>query len=441
MNKEIIIKTEHISKAYRLYNKNVDRLKEALDPTKKVRHRLHYALQDISFEVHKGETVGIIGTNGSGKSTLLKILTGVLTPTSGTAMVNGKISALLELGAGFNPDYTGMQNIYLNGTMMNYTEEEMKEKIPAIIQFAEIGEFIDQPVRTYSSGMFARLAFAVAINVEPDILIVDEALSVGDAFFQNKCYRKFEEMRSRDITILFVSHDVSTVKQLCSRTLWIEQGEQRMFGDSLSVCNAYFNEITARQNAVNETYRPIEHKEHRALKETQDEIFCPAIEVRSDAILSDSAEILSVYVTDENGDVTRKMQCGSRYTATVLVKSKVDEEQAIVGVLFEDCKGLFVLSDNTYAHGGDNQNFKLEKNKIVKVEFSFALPQVRGGTYLVTCAVSSGTQENHIVLTWLHGAITVEIERKGYDLALVSADFEMKLSKVKKVTVLSGEYS
>ena len=193
MSNELMIEIQDLTKVYKMYDKPIDRLKESLSITHKQYSKDFYALNNVSFEVQKGECIGIIGTNGSGKSTLLKIITGVLNPTLGRVSVNGKISALLELGAGFNPEYTGLENIYLNGTMMGYTREEVEKKIDDILQFADIGDFVYQPVKTYSSGMFVRLAFAVAINVNPDILIVDEALSVGDYKFQSKCYRKFEE--------------------------------------------------------------------------------------------------------------------------------------------------------------------------------------------------------------------------------------------------------
>ena len=221
---EKVIEIKDITKTYKLYNKPSDRLRENFSLTHKSYHRDHNALQGINLDVYKGECVGIIGTNGSGKSTLLKIVTGVVSPTSGTLKINGKISALLELGAGFNQEYTGIENIYLNGTMVGFTKEEMDEKLQSIVDFAEIGDFINQPVKTYSSGMFARLAFAVAINVEPDILIVDEALSVGDIFFQSKCYQKFLDFKEAGKTILFVSHDLSSIIKYCDRSLLIHQG-------------------------------------------------------------------------------------------------------------------------------------------------------------------------------------------------------------------------
>ena len=246
---DIAIKIEHLVKSYKVYDNVNDRIKESLSIKKKSYHRDFYALNDVSFEVKRGETVGIIGTNGAGKSTLLKIITGVLKATSGTVQVNGKVSALLELGAGFNQEYTGMENIYLNGMMMGYTREEMSKKVDGIVEFADIGDFIHQPVKTYSSGMFARLAFAVAINVEPDILIVDEALSVGDIFFQNKCFKKFDDLREKGVTILFVSHDVASVRQMCSRVLWLDRGQEKIFDSAETVCDMYMDE---KRMAMNE---------------------------------------------------------------------------------------------------------------------------------------------------------------------------------------------
>ena len=219
------IEVRDVTKVYRLYNKPVDRLLEALGPKSKSRHRDFYALKGVSFNVEKGTTVGVIGTNGSGKSTILKIITGVLTPTTGSVEVKGTVSALLELGAGFNMEYTGMENIYMNGTMMGYSRQEMEEKIPEILNFADIGDFVNQPVKSYSSGMFVRLAFALAINVEPDILIVDEALSVGDVFFQAKCYHKMEEIRKKGTTIVMVTHDMSSIIKYCDKVVLLNRGD------------------------------------------------------------------------------------------------------------------------------------------------------------------------------------------------------------------------
>jgi len=232
MENETAIKVQDLTKIYHLYDKPQDRLKEALHPFKKRYHHDFYAMHGVSFEIKKGETVGIVGKNGAGKSTLLKMITGVLTPSSGELYVNGRIASLLELGAGFNPEMTGLENIYLNGTLMGYSHEEMDEKIDDIIAFADIGEFIHQPVKMYSSGMFARLAFSVSINVDPDILIVDEALSVGDLAFQMKCFKKFQDFQAQGRTILFVTHALDTVIRYCTRGLVIDGGKKVFDGSS-----------------------------------------------------------------------------------------------------------------------------------------------------------------------------------------------------------------
>mgnify|MGYP000647523049 CR=1 FL=1 len=238
---DIAIKVDNISKMYKLYDNSMDRLKEALGVGKKKRklYKEHYALQNVSFDVCKGETVGIIGTNGAGKSTILKIITGVLNQTEGKLEINGRISALLELGAGFNMDYTGIENVYLNGTMIGFSKSEIDEKLHQILDFADIGEFIYQPVKTYSSGMFVRLAFAVAINIDPEILIVDEALSVGDVFFQAKCYKKFEEFKKMGKTILFVSHDLSSISRYCDRVILLNKGKKLAEGKPNTMIDMY----------------------------------------------------------------------------------------------------------------------------------------------------------------------------------------------------------
>ncbi len=248
MDNEMAIKIDNISKLYKLYDKPIDRLKETLNPLRKKYHKDFYALKDVSFEVKKGETLGIIGKNGSGKSTLLKVLTGILTPNTGSIYVNGKISALLELGAGFNMEYTGIENVYLNGMLMGYSRDDISAKMGEILDFADIGDFINQPVKTYSSGMFVRLAFAVAINVDPDILIVDEALSVGDMRFQKKCMEKINEIKENGKTIIFCSHDMHAINELCDKTVWIKEGFLAEIGDSNKVISSYVSWMTQAQN-------------------------------------------------------------------------------------------------------------------------------------------------------------------------------------------------
>lgn len=235
----IMIDVKDLVKKYNIYEKPIDRLKETLSFTHKCYHRDFVALNGLTFQVEKGDAIGILGKNGCGKSTLLKMITGVLTPTSGKITINGKIAAILELGAGFNMEYSGLENIYLNGTMMGYTREEMERKIQGIVEFADIGDFINQPVKTYSSGMFARLAFAVAINVDPDILIVDEALAVGDTRFQIKCIDKMKDLKEKGTTILFVSHATEQVKRFCNKAMWLKDGKIKSIGESSEITDLY----------------------------------------------------------------------------------------------------------------------------------------------------------------------------------------------------------
>lgn len=256
MSEDWAIKIEHLSKVYKIFDKPTDRVKEALNPFRKRYSRDFYALNDVSLTIKKGETVGIIGKNGAGKSTILKIITGVLTPTSGSVQVNGRIASLLELGAGFNPEMTGIENIYMNGTIMGYSKEEMDDRLQDIIDFADIGEFIHQPVKMYSSGMFARLAFAVNAFVEPDILIVDEALSVGDMKFQVKCMDKMAELMKGGCTVIFVSHDINAIRRLCYRAFFFNQGQLLADGEVNTVADMYLEFLEQPDKKIDVSPRP-----------------------------------------------------------------------------------------------------------------------------------------------------------------------------------------
>ena len=289
-----IVEVSNLTKAYKLYSKKSDRLREALDFSGKQYHTPFYALNDVSFAIEKGETIGILGTNGSGKSTLLKILSGVVAPTSGSVMVNGKISALLELGAGFNPEYTGLENIALHGTMMGYSSEEMEKKAEEIIRFADIGEYITQPVKTYSSGMFARLAFAAAINVEPEVLIVDEVLSVGDLRFQIKCMNQMKKMMENGTTILYVSHDISSVRRFCRRSLWLNKGQLMAAGETNEVADQYEDYLRCLDaNLVSVSIPSTSPAEEE--------------EIPFEAKSGDIANIVNFKVTDQHGNVVHEI--------------------------------------------------------------------------------------------------------------------------------------
>lgn len=410
MEEKLSIKVENVSKVYNLYDNSRQRLKEILSVSNQSHHREFYALKDINFEVEKGETFGIIGTNGSGKSTLLKLITGVATQTAGRITVNGKISALLELGAGFNRNYTGIENIFLNGTMMGYSHEEMESRVDDIIGFADIGEFIYQPVKNYSSGMFARLAFAVAINIEPEILIVDEALSVGDVFFQNKCYKKFEEMREKNITVIFVSHDIGTVKQLCSRVLWIEKGVQQMVGDSTEVCNEYSNCILAKRAQEYQSTQANEQSTGTCFIEnmTFDLDSLPEISYTNESILNDDVKIISCYLTDQKGERVSSCLAGEKYKLSIFFSTKIEINNCVVGFVIETVKGLWVVNCNSL-NTGMKKGIKINAETINQAVFEFEMPMIVNGDYVIGVAVSEGNLMDFKVLTWLYNVLYLQI--------------------------------
>ena len=333
---DLAIQVKHLDKMYKLYNKPSDRLRETLGL--KVPVKEHYALRDVSFDVKRGETVGIIGTNGSGKSTILKIITGVLNPTAGEVTVDGRISALLELGAGFNPEYSGVENVYLNGTMMGFTKEEIDGRLQDILDFADIGDFVYQPVKSYSSGMFVRLAFAVAINIDPEILIVDEALSVGDVFFQAKCYRKFEDFKAMGKTILFVSHDLSSIARYCDRVILLNKGVKLNEGTPKKMVDMY------KQLLVGQDPEKAEKE-----KKKQKESWSRQFQVNPNMLEYGSrlAEIVDFAVLDEKGLCTNTIEKGSGFQIKMKVAFRENIQDPILAYTFKDIKGTEITGTNT----------------------------------------------------------------------------------------------
>lgn len=428
LNDNISISVEGVSKIYNLYDSSRERLKELFSIKSKKYHNEYHALNNINFEVKRGETFGVIGTNGAGKSTLLKLITGVATPTSGEIKVNGKISALLELGAGFNKNYTGLENIFLNGTMMGYTREEMEERISSIIEFADIGNFIYQPVKTYSSGMFARLAFAVAINIEPEILIIDEALSVGDVFFQNKCYKKFEELRSKNVTIIFVSHDIGTVKQLCSRVLWIEHGVQQMVGDSTEVCNKYANSILDKRAKEYDKNYTAYNSEENGVQEVKklDLDNYPEISYTNESILNEDVKILSSFITDNCGERVSACKAGETYTLSIVFSSKRKIDECIAGFVIETVKGLWIINCNNLISGMKN-NFIIKEQSINRVDFIFKMPALVNGDYVIGIAISEGSLLDFKVLTWLYNVLYLQIINVGSNDGILQLDSKTEI--------------
>ena len=365
MAEDIAISVNDVSKMYKLYDNPMDRLKESLGLSRKKKYKEHYALNHVSFQVKKGETVGIIGTNGSGKSTILKIITGVLNPTGGKVEVNGRISALLELGAGFNMEYTGVENVYLQGTMIGFSEEEIDARLQDILDFADIGDFVNQPVKTYSSGMFVRLAFAVAINIDPEILIVDEALSVGDVFFQAKCYRKFEEFKEMGKTILFVSHDLSSIGKYCDRVVLLNKGEKLAEGGAKEMVNLYRRVLVNQYEDADQS----ENKEGSTAENGQSgnnasgenghdgqgsqKLMKDSLNLNPQVLEYGSklGEIVDFAIRDDTGMITNVIEKGKEFSVQMKVNFQADVSDPIFAFTLKDLKGTEITGTNTmYEH-------------------------------------------------------------------------------------------
>ena len=386
---EVAIRVDDVSKLYKLYDKPSDRLKESLGLTRKKLYKEHYALHNVSFDVKRGETVGIIGTNGSGKSTILKIITGVLNPSGGHVEIDGRISALLELGAGFNMEYTGIENIYLNGTMIGFSREEIDAKMQDILDFADIGDFVHQPVKTYSSGMFVRLAFAVAINIDPEILIVDEALSVGDVFFQAKCYKKFEDFKKMGKTILFVSHDLGSISKYCDRVVLLNRGKKLAEGTPKEMVSMYkrimVNQDKAEEIAAHQMdMSSLEEDDEKEIKEAA----CEGqwknhynLNPDVDEYGNGAAEIEDFAIIDENGNYTNAIVKGTRFRLKSKVKFKQDVHDPIFTYTFKNIQGVAITGTNTMYEKKDVPLAKEGETYVATFEQDMFL---QGGEYLLS---------------------------------------------------------
>lgn len=366
---DIAIKIEHLTKVYKIFDKPTDRVKEALNPFGKRYSKDFYALNDLNIEIKKGETVGIIGKNGAGKSTLLKIITGVLTPTSGNIHVNGRIASLLELGAGFNPEMTGIENIYMNGSIMGYSKEDMDARLQNIVDFADIGEFINQPVKMYSSGMFARLAFAVNAFVEPDILIVDEALSVGDMKFQVKCMDKMKILMDGGCTVLFVSHDINAIRRLCTRAVWFNSGTLMLDGDVNFVADRFLESMDCTEKKENNN----EVKEHHKIYAGNNDI----------------GNIIEFKVMNKNGKEQDVFQYDEPVIINVKYEVKDDNlENVVLGIALHTINDKYICGLNTLL---DNEKIPWKKGiNIFGIEYPMGL-RVLGGKYCFDVALEDKT--------------------------------------------------
>ncbi len=386
------ITVKDLKKVYKLYDKPSDRFKEAFGLTRK-KAKEHYALNGVSLEIFQGETVGIIGTNGSGKSTILKIITGVLSPTSGEVNVNGRISALLELGAGFNMEYNGIENVYLNGTMMGFSQKEIDAKLPEILKFADIGDYVYQPVKTYSSGMFVRLAFAVAINIEPEILIVDEALSVGDVFFQAKCYHKFEEFKKMGKTIVFVSHDLSSISKYCDRVYLLNQGNLLGEGSPKEMIDA-FKRVLVGQYEIHD-------------KEDMD-IHIPENVLNPELLEygTKQAEMTEFYITDDKGVKTTAVIKGTEFTIHVKVAFRDRIVAPIFAFSFKNIKGTEITGTNSMIEKAFLE--PVEAGTVKEVTFKQNM-SLQGGEYLLSLGVTGYEGSEFQVYHRLYDVLNVTV--------------------------------
>ena len=417
------IEVRDVVKIYKLYDKPRDRMKEAFGFGKKQVHKLHYALNGVNMNIYKGETVGIIGTNGSGKSTILKIITGVLTPTSGEVRVDGRISALLELGAGFNQEYNGIENVYLNGTMMGFSEREIDEKLPDILEFADIGDYVYQPVKTYSSGMFVRLAFAVAINIEPEILIVDEALSVGDVFFQAKCYHKFEEFKKMGKTIVFVSHDLSSISKYCDRVFLLNKGTLLGEGSPKEMIDAYKRVLVGQYEVLDkqenndllqdpelrkatELYRR-EGKAGDAEATAQEKDF--NTQGKNPSTLeygTKQAKITEYYVTDDRGIKTTAVIKGGEFTLHMRVKFAEHIPAPIFAFSLKNAIGTEKTGTNSMIEKAFLESG--EPGQIKDVTFTQRM-NLQGGEYLISMGVTGYNGDTFEVYHRLYDALNITV--------------------------------
>ncbi len=413
-----VIQLNGISKVYKLFDKPLDRIKEAFHPFSRKYHREFYALRDVSFSVKKGEILGIVGKNGCGKSTVLQIITGVLTPTSGSVDVQGKVSALLELGAGFNPELSGIENIYFKSSIMGLSKQEIDDKLDSILEFANIGDFVRQPVKTYSSGMFVRLAFAVAINVDPDILIVDEALSVGDFRFRQKCLRKFDSFLEQNKTILFVTHDHGSVIKFCTRAIWLKDGKVWGNGDPGEVCKNYISFMSYGDDSLEYSLAdtPVTLPEEKNISLKKMGI---ARVVRNETLPWQSvegcasfgamgAEIKRVaFFSPKKKKKIEVFEGGERVVFSVEFAVKQDIGTPIVGFHLINAKGMHVLGLNSAAA---NIDFKaLHEGDLKVVEFEFDFPYLKEDVYSFSPAIAEGTLDEHIQHHWVHDACIVRI--------------------------------
>ncbi len=398
------VEFQGVSKSYAIYDSPGDRLKELITLNRTKYHRDFWALRDVSFHITRGETFCVIGENGAGKSTLLQILAGILEPTRGEVQVNGRVSALLELGSGFNPEFTGRDNVYMNGAILGFSSREMDGKYKAIEQFAEIGDFINQPVKTYSSGMTVRLAFAVAIHVDPEILLVDEALSVGDIYFRQRCMRKVHELRTQGITIVFVSHAIGDVKAIGDRALWLDQGRVRELGDTDLVVSKYLAAMTQKDSAYITAHRPAMPARTARLIAPEVVDCIPNIDHRHG---DGRAEVIGIGILDAAGHPLQLLEPGSRIVVRISVRAKDYIAVPNVGFMLRNHLGIDFSGTNTSREGFELP--PMAAGDVYTVDFHVDLPQLYPAFFSFSPAIADGDHHTYKMCDWVDNAITLQM--------------------------------
>ncbi len=421
-----VLSVSDIAKNYTSYNKPIYRLLSFFVKPKEHWYVGFQALKGVSFHLKKGETVGIVGRNGSGKSTLLQIIVGTLSASSGSVKSQGRIAALLELGAGFNPEFSGRENVYLNGSIYGLSREQVDERFSEIEAFADIGNFIDQPVKTYSSGMFVRLAFAVIAHVDADILIIDEALAVGDALFSQKCMRFLEQFKERG-SILFVSHDSGSVTRLCDRAIWLDAGKKIQEGTAKEVTEAYLEHLYSQQQEVRKS-KPTHGKLKGDNRENvslfryaydartdllnqsvlRNDVKIQPFNIKGDSFGTGLAKVIDVCIRDEEGRDLSYVVGGSKVVIDITFEAKADLEDIIVGFLLKNRQGQVLCGDNSFLALEDEKKL-IEKDCCYSAQFGLTLPYLLADDYVLSVGVASGTQIEHVQHCWLHDALVITV--------------------------------
>ena len=436
---EVILRVNNISKCFEMYGKPSHRLYQTLTMGRRKFFKEFWALKDISFELKRGQCLGIIGRNGCGKSTLLQLIAGTLAPTCGSVEVNGKVAALLELGSGFNPEFSGRENIYMNATVLGLSRKEIDYKLQSIIDFADIGDFIDQPVKTYSSGMYVRLAFAIVTHVEADILIIDEALAVGDAFFVQKCMA-FLQRFIEEKTVILVSHDTGAVMNLCDHAIFLDHGQIEYAGRPKEVTEKYLESIyETRQGAsfkVKTAPKKKQEQTERHLSTGKDmrhdwlnssnlrnDLECFKFDDNSSGFGKGKAEIINVELRDENGNKLLWIVGGEKVSLKIQCRALYEIKNPIMGFYLRDTLGQDIFGDNTYFTHID-QEFKVPAGCIVTAEFEFTMPRLPVGEYYINSAIAEGTLEEHVQHHWMHNALIIKSHTSSVCQGLVGLPME-----------------